>query len=199
MKPVNKSIYQSFKTFSLVSVLALSGSVFAAPLNSVIDDFDNTSNNNLGIPRMSLSDITAGGSTTTELMVSNGVIQIKGEIVPPRGQPGWSSLILPLGPEGEGQDANKFVGIKLLVKISNGSISISANSTEVVNYDYHSAQIAVNSDGKFHEIKIPFDSMKRMWSEQTPLNRQTLNSLSIVAFGMQKTLYDFEIDQVSFY
>lgn len=199
MKPVNKSTFRSIKEVAVASLIALSGQAFAASLNSVIDDFDNTNDNNLGIPRMSISDTTAGGSTTTELAVTSGVIKVKGEIVPPRGQPGWSSLVLPLGPMGEPQDASKFDGIKLLVKINSGNVSISANSTEVTNFDYHTAIVAVASDGQFHEVSIPFDSMKRMWSEQTSLNTQTLNSLSIVAFGMQKTAYDFEIDEVSFY
>jgi hypothetical protein len=69
----------------------------------------------------------------------------------------------------------------------------------VTNYDYHAAPIAVAADGKFHEVKIPFESMKRAWSEQTPLNTATLNSLSIVAFSLQPASFDFELDEVSFY
>jgi hypothetical protein len=97
------------------------------------------------------------------------------------------------------QDASKFEGIRLLIKVDKGSISVSANSAEVTNYDYHAAMVAVQSDGKFHEIKIPFTSMKRAWSEQTELNTATISALSIVAFGMHRTHFDYEIDEVSFY
>ncbi|MCJ8320472.1 MAG: CIA30 family protein [Colwellia sp.] len=199
MKPVNKTIFNSVRTFAVASLLTLSSNAFSATLSSVIDDFNNAENNNLGIARVLITDTTAGGKTTTELDVANGVMQIKGEIVPPRGQPGWSSLVLPLGAMNEPQDASKFDGIRLLVKVNSGNISISANSSEITNYDYHTAQVVVTSDGKFHEVKIPFESMKRIWSEQTKLNTQMLNSLSIVAFSPQKSTFEFAVDEVSFY
>lgn len=199
MKPVNKSFFYSVKTFAVASLLPLSISAFSAELSPVIDGFNNTNETNLGIPRVLITDITAGGKTTTELMVSSGIMQVKGEIIPPRGQLGWSSLVLPLGPMGENQDASKFDGIRLLVKVNSGNVSISANSSEVTNFDYHAAQLIVSSDGKFHEVKIPFESLKRLWSQQTKLNTQTLNSLSIVAFSPHKATFNFAIDEVSFY
>ncbi len=85
------------------------------------------------------------------------------------------------------------------MKINSGNISISANSTEITNFDYHSAPVVVKSDGKFHEVKVPFTSLKRAWSQQTTLNTETLASLSVVAFDIQKSTFDFEIDEVSFY
>jgi len=157
------------------------------------------SDTNSGIQRVSINDTTAGGKTTTELSVSSGVIKVKGKITPPRGQPGWSSLVLPLDPMGKSQDASQFTGIQLLVKVNKGNVSISANSAEVKNFDYHAAQVVVINDGKFHQVKVPFESMKRAWSEQTTLNTRALDSLSIVAFGLQRSDFDFEVDEVSFY
>lgn len=199
MKTVKNAIFNSAKTLALTSLLILSNSAVASNPNSVIDDFSNEHKTNAGIERVLINDTSAGGQTTSNLAVSSGVVQLKGEITPPRGQPGWSSLVLPFSATGEIQDASQFSGIRLLVKINHGNISISANSSQVTNFDYHAAPIVVSQYGKFHEIKVPFDSMKRAWSEQTKLNTQTLNSLSIVAYGMQKTSYDFEIDEVSFY
>ncbi len=199
MKPENKTIFYSIKTFAVASLLTLSSSAFSSSSNTIIDDFNNQTDTSSGIARVLISDTAAGGKTKTESSVSNGVMHIKGNIEPPRGQPGWSSLVLPLGPETEPQDASKFKGIQLLVKVNIGNISISANSLDVKNYDYHAAPVVVSADGKFHEMKIPFDSMKRAWSEQTKLNTQTLNSLSIVAFSIQKASFDFEIDKVNFY
>jgi len=199
MKSVNKAILNSAKTLAASTLLILSNSAVAGNLNSLIDDFSHEHKTNSGIERVAINDTTAGGKTTTELAVSSGVLQLKGEITPPRGQPGWSSLVLPFGAMGEIQDASKYVGVRLLVKINYGNISLSANSSEVTNYDYHAAPVVVTQDGKFHEVKVPFESMKRAWSEQTELNTQTLNSLSIVAYGMQKSSYDFEVDEVSFY
>jgi hypothetical protein len=187
------------KYFSIALLLAFSCISAAETLNSVVDDFSDAENNNLGIPRQFINDTIAGGSTTTEHALVAGVITAKGEITPPRGQPGWASMILLLNPQNLPQDASAFEGIRLLVKIKSGHISVSANSAEVTNYDYHAALIAAAADGKFHEVKIPFTSMKRAWSEQIPLNTKTISSLSISAFGLQKAAFDFELDEVSFY
>lgn len=97
------------------------------------------------------------------------------------------------------QDASKYQGVKLLVKVNSGMLSVSANSTKVVNFDYHAAPIMVAADGKFHEVKVPFNSMKRAWSEQTKLDPATLASLSIVAFDLKPSEFSYEIDEVSFY
>ena len=193
---------------AIVSLLAFSGLCLGAPsmteadsmsTNAKIDDFSDAKNNSLGIARQFLNDTVAGGNTTTEINVVEGVMRIKGEIVPPRGQPGWASSVLLLDPKGQPLDVSEFDGIRILVKINTGNISISANSIEVTNFDYHAAPIVVATDGKFHEIKVPFKSMKRAWSEQTPLNTKTINGLNIVAFAIQKANFDFEVDEVSFY
>ena len=181
----------SLITFSSVSI---AGS--AIPL---IDDFSNNTNNSLGLPRQFMNDTMVGGSTQTKLDIESGVLRLSGEIVPPRGQPGWASTVLLLDGEGKAIDATDYTGIRMLVKINSGSLSISANSTEIANFDYHSSVVAAPSDGTFHELKIPFDSLKRSWSEQTELNTQTINSLSIVAFSIQKSTFDYEIDEVAFY
>lgn len=181
------------------NLLVISGICWGGNLPPVIDDFSNATNNSLGFPRYFMNDSVAGGGTEAGQEISEGVISAKGDIVPPRGQPGWASIILPIGLENTPQDASAFEGLRLLVKINSGNISISANSTEIRNFDYHTAPIVVTTDGKFHEIKIPFASMKRNWSEQTPLNTKTLNSVSITAFGFERTNFDFALDEVSFY
>lgn len=193
---------------TIISLLAFSGFTFAAPAlpeaNStssvaMIDDFEDPTNNSFGIPRQFFNDTVSGGKTTTELEVAKGVMNLKGKIAPARGQPGWASSVLLLNPQGQPLDASEYKGIRLLVKVNSGNISISANSIEVTNFDYHTAQVVVAPDGKFHDVKIPFNSMKRAWSEQTTLNTKTINGVSIVAFDLQKANFDFAVDEVSFY
>lgn len=181
------------------SLFTVSGTSIAGTATSLIDDFSNDANNSIGLPRQYLNDTMVGGSTKTELKMNSGVMHLTGEIVPPRGQPGWASTVLLLDGEGKPVDASEYNGIRMRVKINNGSLSVSANSTEVTNFDYHSSVVFAASDGQFHEVKIPFNSLKRTWSEQTSLNTQTINSLSIVAFSLQKATFDYEIDEVSFY
>lgn len=178
--------------------LALSGA-HAASLQSTVDDFSDPGKNSLGIDRQFIDDRSTGGQTTTEHAVEGGVLSAKGTIVPPRGQPGWASAILLLDPQGLPRDASAYDGIRLLVRVNEGNLSISANSTEITNFDFHAAPIARHPDGEFHEVKIPFSKMKRAWSEQTRLNTKTLNALSIVAVGLQKGTFDYEIDEVGFY
>ena len=194
-----KSVLNLGRLFGITSLLAFSSYSFSGELHAIVDDFSNVESNNLGIPRQFIDDKMVGGKTQTAIEISAGKLHIKGEIIPPRGQPGWASSVLLLNDKGLPQDVSNFEGVRLLIKLDKGSISVSANSAEVTNYDYHAAMVSVQSDGKFHEVKIPFTSMKRAWSEQTQLNTATISGLSIVSFGMQPTLFDFEIDEVGFY
>jgi hypothetical protein len=187
------------KSLLLAGLITFTYVSYAGNINPVIDDFSDPKNNSLGIPRQFLNDTMTGGGTTTEQAVSKGVISIKGKIIPPRGQPGWASTLLIIDPKGLPQDVSGFEGIRLLIKINKGNLNVSANSTDIKNYDYHAAPISVSSDGKFHEIKIPFTAMKRAWSEQITLNTKTINSVTIVAYDLQKGCFDFEVDEVSFY
>ncbi|MBK1880534.1 CIA30 family protein [Pelagicoccus mobilis] len=180
-------------------ILASSGVAFADSVEPLVDDFNDAQNNSLGLPRQFMNDTMAGGQTSTEQTVKDGVFTAKGEIVPPRGQPGWASSILLLDPAGAPVDASAYEGIRLRLRINKGMISVSANSTEITNFDYHAAIVTRKPGDDFQEVKIPFDSMKRAWSEQTPLNAATLNSISIVAVAMQKDTFEFELDEVSFY
>ncbi len=198
---------QTLKTFATttstlfltLSLMVASAATMANLSSPVVDDFSHDTNNNLGIARQFFSDAMAGGKTTSQQQIANGIIEVKGEIAPPRGQPGWASTVLLLDPQGLPQDLSNYEGVSLRVKLSTGNLSLSANSVEVTNFDYHAAPIAVQADGQFHDVKIPFETMKRAWSEQTQLNKQSINSLSIVAFDMQKGSFDFAVDQVNFY
>lgn len=190
---------QLTKTAAMLFVLSLSANAFSADKGLLIDNFDSASQTNIGMERIYIDDKTAGGNSITKTTIADGVITLKGDIVPPRGQPGWSSMVLPLSALGETHDASDFSGVRLTVKIISGSLSLSANSKEVTNYDYHASPIMVPADGKFHQIDIPFTQMKRMWSQQTALNTETLNSISVVAFGLKKSTFNFSVSDVSFY
>lgn len=164
-----------------------------------VDDFSDPANNSFGIERMFIDDTSAGGSTKTQSNVTDGVLSFSGEITPPRGQTGWASVVLILNPDGLPKDLSANEGIRLLVRVNKGALSVSANSSEVTNYDYHASTVTPPNDGEFHEVKIPFADMKRTWSAQTSLNPETLVSVSLVAFGMQAGSFDFDFDEVSFY
>lgn len=96
-------------------------------------------------------------------------------------------------------DASAYQGIRLRLRINEGNLSVSANSTDVTNFDFHAALVRPLPGGEFHEVRIPFSSMKRGWSEQTPLDASTLASISLVAYDLKAGAFDYEIDEVGFY
>ncbi len=191
---------QSVKnTLVAFTLLASTSSLVAENISHDIDDFSDPKVNSLGIERQYINDTTAGGKTEASHSVKAGVLFASGDIVPPRGQPGWASTVLLLNPQGQAVDASEFEGIRLRVRVNKGNLSLSANSSEITNFDYHAAMITPLKDGEFHEIRIPFSTMKRTWSEQTPLNPKTITGLSLVCFDVQKSEFEFEVDEVSFY
>ncbi|MBR9791979.1 MAG: hypothetical protein GYB58_09565 [Gammaproteobacteria bacterium] len=179
--------------------MLLPACVYAKELPELVDNFSHQSRNSLGVQRQFMNDTVAGGSSESEVTVRGGQMHLSGKLIPPRGQPAWASSILLFDAQGKPMDASGFEGIRLKVKISQGLMSVSANSAEVENFDYHAAPVLIKADNKFHEVKLPFTSLKRAWSEQTTLDASTLNSLSIVAFAMQPSTYDFVIDEIGFY
>ena len=201
-KPHNtimKSIQSLIRNTIVAALCATTLNAIAGELGSKVDDFSDAQKNSLGIHRQFVDDTSTGGQTKVQHSIEDGVLSAKGDIVPPRGQPGWASTILLLDPQGLPQDASAYEGIRLRVRVNKGNLAISANSSEITNFDFHAAPIVRQADGEFHEVKIPFTSMKRAWSEQTPLNTRTLTALSLVAVDLQKGSFDFEIDEVSFY
>lgn len=199
MKTLPIPSFFKIATLALATLLASASDSSADPANALVDDFSDLQNSSRGVPRQFLADSSFGGGTTADHSVAEGILSVKGEIVPPRGQPGWASAVFLLDPQGQPHDLSAYEGVRLRVRVNRGNVSLSANSAEVENFDYHAAPIATRSDGAFHEVKIPFASLKRAWSEPTPLNTKAIYSLSVVAFDVQKGSFDFEIDEIGFY
>ncbi len=184
---------------AIIACITTFHSIAAAPLGPKVDDFNDPKKNSLGIDRQFFDDSSMGGKSKATSAFKKGVLNVKGQLIPLRGQPAWASTVLLLDPQGRPQDLTRYTGIRLMVRVNKGNLSLSANSSEVTNFDYHASPVTHKRDGKFHEIKIPFNKMKRAWSAQTKLNTKTIASLSLVAFDIQKGSFDFEFDEVSFY
>jgi len=183
----------------MLFALTLAPVAALAATPALIDDFSDPETTSLGIDRQFITDAVAGGASSIAHRIAGGILHADGEIKPPRGQPGWASTIFLLDRLGMPQDASQWTGIRLRVKRIEGNLSISANSAEVENFDYHAAVVTCPADGAFHEIHIPFESLRRAWSEQTPLDTTTLLSVSLVAFGMRPGSFAFEVDEIAFY
>ena len=188
-----------FASAHCFSAPVLADSKLSTALAPLVDDFKDQAVNSLGLPRQYFSDTMAGGGTTIDQTHTGTSVALSGNIAPPRGQLGWASMVLPLDPKGLAQDASAFKGVRITIKIDQGAATISANSTEVTNFDYHSAPLMATADGQFHVLNIPFTSMKRAWSEQTTLKANTLASLSISAYALKAEPFALEVKDVSFY
>lgn len=187
------------KHISFWASLSVCNTVLANAQIHIVDDFNHDTINSFKHQRVSMTDIVAGGGTQANVQIKQGKLNSKGNIAPPRGQPGWSSIILPLAPEGKPFNASQYQGIYIKLKINEGTLSLSANTLDITNFDYHAAMLIAPLDGKFHEINIPFNTMQRTWSQPIAINTTQLNSISITAFGLQAGSFDFEIDEVGFY
>lgn len=199
MKHLNPLIKNATKPIAITLLLVGLNAASATELAPLIDNFDDQSQSTLGINRIHIDDSSAGGNTQAIHIVKSGVMIKKGELIPLQGQPGWSSTVLLLHPHGTPQDASAYQGVRLRVKATAGNLSVLANSSEIANFDYHGTHLTLQADGEFHEIEIPFNLMKRSWSEQTPLNTKTITGISLVAAGLEQGAFNFEIDEVGFY
>ncbi|MBC2607309.1 CIA30 family protein [Pelagicoccus albus] len=193
------TLLNSLRAFATATALLASFSLSASEIPASIDQLEDSNKNELGHQRLFMDDTSVGGQTTFAHSVEEGVLIAKGKISPPRGQPGWASAVFLLTSDGTAADLSEYEGIRLLIRINKGTLSVSANSTEVTNFDYHAAPLARAHDKAFHEVKIPFSSMKRAWSQQTELNTKTIASLSLVAFGLQAGDFEYELDEIGFY
>lgn len=170
----------------------------AANASALLDDFSDPVRTSRGFDRITVDDASVGGGSRLAQSFKDGVLSAEAEIAPARGQPGWVSLVLLLNADGKPADLSDYQGIRLRVRVREGMLSVSANSTDVTNYDYHAALVPPKGD-TIREVRIAFDDMKRAWSEQTQLDPATIASVSLVAVGFQKGAVAFDVDEVGFY
>ena len=168
----------------------------AAP--ALVDDFSAADHTTGGAGRLVIDDKNAGSQSHATQHCENGVLKVEGELVPGRGAPAFISIPLALTPDGKPQDISAYTGVRLRVKLVQGLLSVQISSTDIQNFDYHTAIVAAKR-GEFVEVRVPFTDLKRAWSEQTPLNPKNVTSVNLVAFGMAKTAFSYEVDEIGFY
>jgi len=124
---------------------------------------------------------------------------MKGTLTPGRGSPGFISIPLILTADGSPQDVSQYEGIRILVKVSQGTLMIQVASSEIVNFDFHTSAPLTRQLSEFTEVRIPFADLKQIWTAQTPLNLQTITSINLVSAGMTPGTFAYEIDEIAFY
>jgi hypothetical protein len=109
------------------------------------------------------------------------------------------SLASLLSPQGLPQDVSAYEGVRLRVKVKKGTLTVQVSSTDVDNYDYHTSAPMTRNPDAFQEVRIPFKTMKRLWSEQTPLNLKDVTAVNLVIVSMAKEEFAYEVDEIGFY
>jgi len=182
---------------SLIFLCAIAAQAAATPL--LLDDYSDPKRNKNGAERLLIDDKGAGSSSQATQKCENGVLSVKGDLVPGRGVPAFISLVSLLSADGQPKNLSGYEGVRVRVKITKGTLYVQVASSEVDNYDYHTGAAIAGKRGEFQEVRIPFKDMKRAWSKQTALNLKSITSVNLVSFGMAKDAFAYEVDEISFY
>ena len=186
---------------TLVTALFALGSIAAqaAATPMLLDDFSDPTRNKNGVERLLIDDKTVGSKSQATQKCENGVLSVKGDLVPGRGVPAFISEVSLLSADGKPKDMTGYQGVRLRVKITKGILCVQVGSSEITNFDYHTGAPIAGKRGEFQEVRIPFKDMKRAWSEQTTLNLKSITSVNLVSFGMAKDAFAYEVDEIGFY
>jgi len=176
-----------------------SDAIPSAAGQKLLDDYSDPTRNKHGVERLLIDDQSAGSASQATQTCENGVLAVQGELVPGRGVPAFISLASPLAADGTPMDLTANQGVRLRVNVTRGMLSVQVSSAEISNYDFHTSAPIVAKRGEFQEVRIPFQEMKRGWSEQTALNLQSITSINLVSFSMAKDSFAYEVDEIGFY
>lgn len=170
----------------------------AATAPALVDDFSAADHTSGGGTRFVATDKDIGSSSHATSTCADGRLTVKGELVPGRGVPAFISVVLFVTPDATPVDASGYEGVRIRVKSIKGGLSVQVATSDITNFDYHSAPVEVKA-GDFHEVRIPFKDMKRAWSEQTTLNSKSVTSVNLVSFATTRDTFAYEVDEVGFY
>lgn len=183
---------------SALLLLAAGSPACGAAAPALVDDFANTAQTARGAGRLLFTDKDAGSQSQATQRCTDGVLVVQGELKPGRGAPAFISIPLLLSADAKPEDVGAYTGVRLRVKLTQGTLTVQVSSADVDNYDYHSAPV-VAKRGEFAEVRVPFADLKRAWSAQTPLNVRLVTSVNLVAFAMAPGAFAFEVDEIGFY
>jgi hypothetical protein len=201
-----KSIVSLFTILpSVISPLFIGGLLLTAldaraeTAPAMIDDFSVAEHLSSGLPRMIITDKEAGGSSAATQAIAEGKTTVTGSLKPGRGMPAFVSLPLILTADNSPSDLSAYEGIRLIVHVATGNLSIQISSTVITNFDYHTSQPITRDSKGLNEVRIPFSAMKRIWSAQTALNLKEVTSINLVSASMAPASFAYTIDEIGLY
>jgi hypothetical protein len=186
-------------TFKAIILMSCATPSAAESSGRPIDDFAQAEVQPTGMPRMIIDDSQAGGQSKAATSFADGVMTVSGTLVPGRGSPGFVSIPLILSADGSPTDLSEYTGVRLRIKLERGSLVVQTSTTDVTNFDYHSSVPLTRNPDEYQEIKVPFASMRQVWSAPTELNLKHVTSINLVSAGMAPDAISYKIDEISFY
>jgi len=184
---------------SIIALFALSSILAQAAAPLLLDDYSDAKRNKNGVERLLIDDKTIGSHSQATQKCENGVLVVKGDLVPGRGVPAFISNVSPLLADGKPKDLTGYQGVRLRVKVTKGILCVQVSSSEIANFDFHTSATIAGMRGEFQEVRIPFKGMKRAWSEQTVLNLKSVTSVNLISFGLAKDAFAYEVAEIGFY
>src|SRR5262245_57024164 len=195
--PARHTLAATFLIATLLALCPIAARAASAPL--LLDDYSDPRRNKNGVERLLIDDKGVGSSSQAIQKCENGVLSVKGDLVPGRGVPAFISLVSLLSADGKPKDLSGYQGVRLRVKVTKGILCVQVGSSEINNYDYHTSAPIAGKRGEFQEVRIPFKELKRAWSGQTVLNLKSITSVNLVSFGMAKDAFAYAVDEIAFY
>ena len=199
--PSSPTLRRTPMAATLISAFFALGSIAAqaAATPMLLDDYSDPTRNKNGVERLLIDDKAAGSKSQATQKCENGVLTVKGDLVPGRGVPAFISEVSLLSADGKPKDMTGYEGVRLRVKVTKGILCVQVASSEIANFDYHTGAPIAGKGGVFQEVRIPFKEMKRAWSEQIVLNLKSITSVNLVSFGLAKDVFAYEVDEIGFY
>ncbi len=182
---------------ALITFASMAAQPAATPL--LLDDYSDPKANKNGVERLLIDDKAAGSKSQATQKCENGVLTVKGELVPGRGVPAFISEVSPLSADGKPKDLSVYEGVRLRVRVTKGTLLVQVGSSDIQNFDYHASAPIAGKRGEFQDVRIPFKEMKRAWSEQTALNLKSITSVNLVSFGVARDSFEYAVDEIGFY
>lgn len=184
-----------------VALLITFASMAAAPAVTplLLDDYSDAKANKNGVARLLIDDKAAGSKSQATQKCEDGVLTVRGDLVPGRGVPAFVSEVSPLTADGKPKDLSGYEGVRLRVKVTKGTLIVQVGSADIQNFDFHASAPISGKRGEFQEVRIPFKELKRAWSEQIALNLKSVTSVNLVSFGIAKDSFEYAVDELGFY
>jgi|SRR5690606_5534672 len=186
-------------TFASLALLLVAHDTRASDNSLLVDDFSHAELTTTGAARVLVDDSSAGSKSTAMQVCKDGVLTVRGRLLPGRGAPAFISVPLLVNADGQPRDLSGATGVRLRVKVLQGNLSVQVSTTDIDNFDYHTSAPLARDLDTFRDVRVPFKDMRRGWSEQVPINLGTVTSVNFVVFGMAPGEFAYVVDEVGFY